>query len=662
MGIVSDDTQAYSDDLPPSRQEASDRVSWIRAEIKRSRDDKGRADWLKEAELCWAFVAGDQWSAEDKAILRDGGRPEITFNRIAPLVDAVAGAQVNNRQETKFLPRTMDDGGKAELLQGVVQWVRDQCDAEDEESEAFVDAAITGLGWTETRLDYSDDPDGRIEIVRGDPREFFWTPEAHRKNLIDARWRARVRKWPEEEVYAIWPEARSMSLPGASVVGNGQMGTGGINPTRDGYAGGDESGVDHDADGIEVICFEWAELETEIIAIDPGSRQTVRLSAEQWQRLGERLGEDLKSIRHTPRAKRVWYRSFVAGDTELQFGPAPVNDTAFKCITYKRAHKDGRFYGLVRMALDPQRWANKWLSQSLHILNTGAKSGIEVEQSAIPDTASVRAIEENYAKPGSLTVWADGALSGGRVRQKTPMPMPQGMQQLLQFAIQSIPDVTGINKELMGTADRDQPGILEWQRKQAGQTVMAPLFDALRRYYKEQGRYLLQMIHAYLPPDKVVRVTQADGNAVPFVLADLPDIASYDVVVDQAPTSPNQKIEVWSFLQPTLPALIKLGLPMPVWAELLRYSPLPESAVEKIVEGLQQMAQQPPPPDPQMMRAQADMAMKQQDMQFAQQQHAMDMQGLQAKNAATVTSAQAQIAVAEARMRQAAMAPDQRPN
>jgi len=43
---------------------------------------------------------------------------------------------------------------------------------------------------------------------------------------------------------------------------------------------------------------------------------------------------------------------------------------------------------------------------------------------------------------------------------------------MLEFAIQGIPQTTGVNWELMGQVARDQPGILEYQRKQAGMTML----------------------------------------------------------------------------------------------------------------------------------------------------------------------------------------------
>jgi hypothetical protein len=280
------------------------------------------------------------------------------------------------------------------------------------------------------------------------------------------------------------------------------------------------------------------------------------------------------------------------------------------------------FYGLVRAVKDPQMWANKWLSQSLHIINTNAKSGLLIEKGAVEN---VRRFEERYAKAGSVVEVEMGALSGGRIQPKTAPPFPQSFDRLLQFAIGSMPDVTGINRELLGTVDREQAGILEAQRKQASQAVLAPLFDSLRQYHKEQGRLLMVFIAKFIPPGKVMRITAPDGKPETVQWLGMRETAEFDVVVDQAPTSPNQKSEVWMALQPMLPVLVK-QVPPPVLLKLLRFSPLPESVVQEMAAEVEKIAQQQPPPDPQMMKIQADMQAQQAKTQMDLQMKQADMQ------------------------------------
>src|SRR6266478_2255499 len=94
-------------------------------------------NWKAGARDDYAFVSGNQWLAEDITILEADKRPPITFNYSEKMIDAVVGAEVSNRNEATYHPRTPDDAPATELWNNAAKWVRDGCAAEDEESDAF---------------------------------------------------------------------------------------------------------------------------------------------------------------------------------------------------------------------------------------------------------------------------------------------------------------------------------------------------------------------------------------------------------------------------------------------------------------------------------------------------------------------------------------------
>src|SRR5205807_5570687 len=122
----------------------------------------------------------------------------------------------------------------------------------------------------------------------------------------------------------------------------------------------------------------------------------------------------------------------------------------------------------------------------------------------------------------------------------------------------------------------------EAQRKQAAMTVLATLFDSLRRFRKLVGRIRLYFIQNFLADGRLVRIAGPDGaEMVPLVRDQT--LGQYDVIVDDAPTSPNQKEANWAIIQSMLPAFRdQLAQNPELIAAVLEYSPLPSALVEKL--------------------------------------------------------------------------------
>jgi hypothetical protein len=595
---MNDDTE-QTDEPEVDRHSEAELLKQVKRHKKEA--DQHQGEWREEARLCYSFVAGDQWTSEEKAQLQEMMRLPVVFNRIDPMIQAVAGSEVNNRQQVQYLPRQVGDSGVNEVLTGAADYFREACDAEDEESDAFMDTIITGVGVTETRLDYIDNPEGMIRIDRREPLSMRWDPSAKKRNLADRRWSQREEWLDKETVKEQWPD-KADELAASSSTGWADELSKPHDNTPAWFYEKDNTGQDNKTGKMRVIHETWYELETYHALIDPFTQQMTTMDGDQFEVLSTRLDKLKIKLQSVKKQRKKWHQVFVCGDVILEFGETACNEDPYKFITGHRDRNKNLWYGIVKAMMDPQKWANKFFSQFLHIINTNAKGGLIVEKGV---SDNMRKFKQDWSKSDGITEVNDGAISRKKLMSKPAPAIPPQMSQMMEFAISSLRDVSGLNLEILGMADRVQPGVLEAQRKQAALTVLATLFDGLRRYRKEQGRLMAHYIVEYLSDGRLIRILGGDGAEKYVPLIRQPGVLEYDVVVDEAANTTNQKDKTFHVLTSLLPILDKMGAPFT--PDLLDYMPIPAAMVEKWKKGIQDKMQQPPPPQPQMVSAMASM-------------------------------------------------------
>jgi hypothetical protein len=558
--------------------EASDLIATIDACAKEARSKRG--DWIEEAKECYGMVAGTQWTPEELDALRKQRRPPVAYNLIEPVVNVVAGLEVTNRQEVKYLPREQGDSKKNEVLTGAAEWVRDECNAEDEDSEAFVDMVICGEGWTETRLDYEYDQDGMIIIERVDPLEILPDPASQKKNYKDAEYIIRERMVSHKWLKDTWPDkADELDVMSGDNNDSEQFhGESHHNVVGDQYAKGTNAIQSKSKKQVKLTEYQYKTRVPFYRIQDPQTGQVAELSVEEHttvQANAKAAGMGpLKSVKQT---KCVYRRAYKVGQVLLEDNEAPdPSSFTYHAMTAKRDRNKSCWYGLVRPMRDPQRWANKFFSQSMFIMNTNAKGGVVVEDDAVENMAK---FEESWSQPDRVTVVKSGTVAAGKIQPKVPPPFPPELAKLMDFSISSIYRVSGVSPEMLGSVGHEQAAVLEYQRKQAGVTILATLFDALRKYRKEQGRSLLYLIQTYIADGRLIRIIGEKGQEyVPLLKED--GMATYDVIIDESPSSPNQKEKTWAILQGLLPMLMQAGINPP--PELMEYLPLPQSLIDSM--------------------------------------------------------------------------------
>jgi hypothetical protein len=346
------------DDAPLSTEDGNDPLlgefNRLKKEVRKA--ERARSEWRKEADQCYDYRAGHQWDPEDKTKLDEEHRPAVTFNRVDPLVKAVSGLEVNNRQSVIFLPRqTQLDDAISELYTNCGKWVRDENFAEDEESEAFKDLTICGEGWTEMRMDFDEDPQGKIVEERIDPREMGVNKGASRANYVDARLIYRVREMDPDDVRALldlpddlnddaldassWLDARDTTADGGKGFKKDY-------PDKTPARVRANGGVGRDT--VKVVqCQYWKRERTNYVAME-GDENPIELNDEEFDKFTQRANAlGLKHAAST-QTRKVFYQCFlgirILGDCE----PMQMQCFQFQAMTGERDSKKKCFYGMVR--------------------------------------------------------------------------------------------------------------------------------------------------------------------------------------------------------------------------------------------------------------------------------------------------------------------------
>ncbi|UNE55348.1 portal protein [Bartonella machadoae] len=591
-------------------------VSWYKEDLEHVNK------WREHAREDFAFYNGDQWNEKDLSVLKEQRRPVMTFNRIAPLVNAVVGSERNNKREVQFIPRQIGKALPSELLTGAAEWFRDMAHAEYADSDAFQDAVICGMGWTDTRLDYENNPDGEPVITRLDPLKMVWDSASVQPNLTDAQRMWYVDRKPLEVARQMFPKSHWTEL-NADWARDG-VGYEGVHHNDLEYYSDEKSvDVENGRRMVTLVECRWFEHETAYKAPDLETGELRDYSKEEFEQLCCMM-PDIQGVQFN---KKVVKRAFLGRKLLLEPDQplVPAGQLGWECITGYFDKINRQFYGVVRPTKDPQRWANKYFSQIMYILNSQSKGGIMAERGAFENEAEAA---RSLARADSLTWTKPNALAQGKIQPKPVAQFPAGFFQLFNEAKEAINQVTGLSPEFIGTREVTQAGILEAQRRQSSLNLLACLFDGLRLYRKRQGKIILHLIQNYLSDGRLVRISgEENAQYIPLTREAVMSV-DYDIVVDDAPTSPNEKERTFGIITQLLP-LLQNAITPDIMLDLLRYSPLPASLLNRVSERFQQqqqMAQQQQQMNPEQ---EMNLQEKQQDIATKAQMQQMDLQGKQ---------------------------------
>jgi hypothetical protein len=582
------------------------KVRWATREIVKA--EPHVMAWREQARDCYRFRDGHQLSSEDAQILRSQKRPNTAFNEIQKFLKFVSGIERRTQQALLYLPRNMDDQQaqiRGEWKTKLYEWFIDQSKAQYARSRAFEDMIVGGLGFVDIGVSKAINPHGTPRYSRIDSSQMLW-PETDAENLIGSKWLARENHMDVVEAIDKWRDSAMFLRAAAGGAANEDafpdFGRGAGRPIQ--YVvpwimteplnknGGEMSGKP----GKVAICeFQFYEDDEGYYFFDPLEKNDTWLNTSDYRKYKTRLARmfDAEITDFTIMRKRVYKRMFLLqrrilleGPTELPTNSENPNYT-FLAMTGTWDPDDKCFYGITRVLMDPQRYANAFFRQVLEVMGASTKGGYLAESGAITP-AQKHDIEESGSRPGSINIVQPDAIRTNRILPKTIPQMPQGSLAVLQFCIDAIEKVAGISTQMMGSAVQGAvPGVSLRRQLTSGMVLLAAAFDSLSLFRQSEGYVVADFLKLIADDRKVTIGGAFDAQSIQLKKSIFEEYD--DIILDESDQDPNlRQLYTDSILQ-IAPMLIRTGNFFP---ELLDYLNLPVQIRQKLKQGMEESKKQ----------------------------------------------------------------------
>lgn len=572
---------------------------WVRAA-------RPHNDWADIAKRCVEFLEGEQWTPEEKAILRSMRRTSLTINRIAPLYRLVMGYQSSNRMDVSFLPTSDSHASEdvATVLDNVFKSEANRTDLNYVDTDVFADGLSTGRGFWDMRLCFEDNDLGEIVYDAKDPFAMYIDPDCNSYDisrtaayLQESVWTnldAVNEKYGSDAAYAV---QNVMSQTHQSNILS-YLGDFEVSPKRFFGAYADEKQMD---DWVDVYHTDFVDQQAKqirmidsqykitsimpcFVDLETGDREAIPQEWLQDQNkidkvmaYAEKRGNPLQIVNRP--VKRVRHTT-TCGDIVLYDQWSIYKD--YTTVGYFPYFRRGKTRGMVDDLIDPQREVNKKRSVLTDILNRNANSGWMYEEETLdPDQeenlrlyGSAPGINVKYKRKG------EGAGRSEPPKRIEPGNYPQGLDRLEEKNANDMNEISGINQAALGQLDTVQSGrAIEARQRQAVLSIQM-YSDNFSRSKKTQGRNSLSIFQKFYTEERVFRILGEDSNLATYEInkkqttgansmTRMNDITvgKYSVHIDEVPISATFK---QAQFEETMMIIEKLG---PIGMALAQTSP-----------------------------------------------------------------------------------------
>lgn len=422
-------------------------------------------------------------------------RKQFNFNRIRRIINMVTGYQRRNRKSTTVMPIEGSDEITANQFSELIIWVANRTNMYHIISAAFEGALTTGMNLLSLWMDYRNDPlNGDIRLDNLSYNGYLIDQFFTKQDLSDCNFIWTRKYLSKVQASSLFPSRKNE----VDAMTGGQK--------DDKFDFLPENFNMRNPDLLPYDEFWYLDYRKQKVIVDVESGDMI-----EWNGPKENLDLYLKrfpQLKVKNIDKQTVKLAIVIAGNVMYDGKNPFNIDEYPfvpVIAYfepDMPYYEYKIQGMVRALRDAQFLYNRRKIIELDILESQINSGMKVMEDSLVDDNDAFMAGQGRA----LFIKKDAPQGMDSVQMMPPPGVPSSMIQLSQMLGEEIQQISGVNEELLGSADDDKAGILSMLRQGAGLTTLQKLFDQLDLSQKLIGERVISLIQGNFMPGKVARI------------------------------------------------------------------------------------------------------------------------------------------------------------
>ena len=529
-----------------------------------------------EADIDSRFEAGDQTLWNDiYGNLPAFRKRQFNFNRIKRVINMITGYQRQHRKSTIITAVEGSSDQTASQFTKILYNINNSSKILETISDAFHGSCITGMNLLSVYMDYTKDPvNGDIQVDNCSYNSFLVDPYFKKLDMSDCN-NAWTRKYVSRQQAAALLPGHEKEIRGMAGWGN-----------RDGKFQFMPEAYNYGMQDLLIYDEYWyLDTRQQTMLVDTQTGECM-----EWKGNDSDLKEYLSMYRQVMKLDNTIPTvklAIVVQGKVMYHGPNPLSTDRYPFVPVfgyyspQLPYFPWRIQGVVRGLRDSQYLYNRRRIIELDILESQMTSGFIYKEDALVNPKDVFL----QGQGRGLALKSDASIDD--VRRIDPPQIPPSMIQLSELLAKEVTEISGVNEELLGSAQDDKSGILSMLRQGSGLTTLQILFDHLDSAQKQLGNLCVELIQNNYTPGKVRRILQEEPSQEFYNRAFL----KYDAVVEEGlNTSTQKQMQFAQLLQ-----LREMGIPVPT-DQLLEASSLQNkdkliAAIAKQEEAQQKQAE-----------------------------------------------------------------------